>query len=372
MANILGILNLHHSPELGPLTKRRSIASTSFLGRYAFMDFMLSNFSNSGIDMVATLVKKHPRSILKHLGSRNIWNVNTKNGFEVIAYNEQGIKFGERYNTDIANILENKWILRQANPDYVVIAPTHFIAPIDFRPVIENHIRNNAEITMMYKEVDNAREHFIDASTFTINNDGLITNIAQNKGAFDRVNVSMETLIINMDKFKELLKEAKNLSAFFSIYDVIAYRLGLGERFHAYEYRGYLRSFDSLDHYFEYSFELLNYTMRKELFLEHWPIYTVTHDTPPAKYDESAYVRNSFVANGSKIAGTVTNSILSRYVHVLPGAKIDKCIILTDCEIGPNRELEYCVIDKAVKVTKIKEIKGTADNIAYIKEGDIV
>lgn len=57
MANILGILNLHHSPELGPLTKRRSIASTSFLGRYAFMDFMLSNFSNSGIDMVATLVK---------------------------------------------------------------------------------------------------------------------------------------------------------------------------------------------------------------------------------------------------------------------------------------------------------------------------
>lgn len=62
---------------------------------------------------------------------------------------------------------------------------------------------------MMYKEVDNAREHFIDASTFTINNDGLITNIAQNKGAFDRVNVSMETLIINMDKFKELLKEAK-------------------------------------------------------------------------------------------------------------------------------------------------------------------
>ena len=42
MAKIVGYLNLHQSPELGPLTAKRTIASTSFFralclyGYYAF------------------------------------------------------------------------------------------------------------------------------------------------------------------------------------------------------------------------------------------------------------------------------------------------------------------------------------------------
>ncbi len=372
MARILGILNLHHAPDLGPLTRNRSIASTTFLGRYAFMDFMLSNFSNSGIDKVAILVKKHPRSILKHLGSRNTWNVNTKNGFEVIAYNERQQRYGDRYNTDIANIIENNWIIKQARPEYVVIAPTHYIAPIDFRPIIREHRTNHAEITMVYKQVNNGKEHFIGADALTISKDGLVTNISRNKGAFNRVNVSMETLIINYETFERMLKLANETSPFFSLYDIIAYRLGKGERVHAYEYHGYLRRFDNLNHYFEYSFELLNYELRKELFLENWPIYTVTHDTPPTKYDETAYVRNSFIANGSKIGGKVTNSILSRYVHVEEGAEVNNCIIFTDSEVKTNCKLEYCVIDKSVTVEKVRNLEGTPKEIIYVKEGDHV
>jgi glucose-1-phosphate adenylyltransferase len=372
MPRVLGFLNLHHAPDLGPLTQHRSIASTTFLGRYAFMDFMLSNFSNSGIDQVAILVKRHPRSILKHLGSRNTWNVNTKNGFEVIAYNERSHRYGSRYNTDIANIVENKWILKQARADYVVIAPTHFIAPIDFRPIINEHIRNNANITMVYKKVNTAKDHFIGADVLTINKDELVTHITQNRGTHARANVSMETLVITFSYFKEILKEARNASAYFSLYDFISHKIDQGEQVHTYEYTGYLRCFDNFEHYFEYSFELLDYEIRKNLFLEDWPIYTVTHDSPPAKYDESAVVRNSFIANGSKIGGTVRNSILSRFVHIEKGAKVDHCIIFTDSEVKANRKLQYCVIDKSVVVEQAKEIKGTKDDIAYVKEGDHV
>src|SRR5690554_7097015 len=87
---VLAYLNLHHAPRLGPLTTRRSTAVVSFLGRYAIMDFMLSNFSNSGFDRIATLVDNHPDSVLKHFGSRNTFNINTKLGLEIIAYNEGG------------------------------------------------------------------------------------------------------------------------------------------------------------------------------------------------------------------------------------------------------------------------------------------
>ena len=47
---VVGLLNLFDSPSLGNLTKTRTLASTSFLGRFTPMDFSLSNFANSGID----------------------------------------------------------------------------------------------------------------------------------------------------------------------------------------------------------------------------------------------------------------------------------------------------------------------------------
>lgn len=372
MPKVLGFLNLHQSPELGPLTVNRTIASTSFLGRYAFMDIMLSNFTNSGIDRVGLLVNQHPRSILKHLGSRNTWNVNTKIGFEVVAYNEQGIKKGSGYNTDIANILVNKWILQQSEADLIVIAPTHFIAPIDFRPIIDFHLNNKAEITCVYKRVDNAKTDFIDCDTLVLNDKNCVISVGHNKGQFNEALISMETFVINRAKFETILKEAMNISPFFHLLDILAYKVGEGEVIHAYEYDGYLRCFDSFKHYFEYSFELLDIKVRRQLFKEDWPIYTVTHDTPPAKYTSTAEVTHSFIANGCLIEGRVHNSILSRAVHIHKGADVEHAIIFTNSEIGPNKKVTYTIVDKDAKVLRVEKIEGREEQIAFISQGDEV
>ena len=55
MRKVIGFVNLHHSPSLGELTSSRPLASTSFLGRYAFIDFVLSNFANSGVNEIGVL-----------------------------------------------------------------------------------------------------------------------------------------------------------------------------------------------------------------------------------------------------------------------------------------------------------------------------
>ena len=372
MPKVLGYLNLHQSPELGPLTAKRTIASTSFLGRYAFMDIMLSNFTNSGIDRVGILVNQHPRSILKHLGSQNTWNVNTKIGFELVAYNEQGVKRGSGYNTDIANILVNKWILDESEADIIVIAPSHFVAPLDFKAIIDHHQKTRAEITMVYQAVDNARTDFIGRDMLTINSEGLVINVSNNKGALNEAAISLETFVMNRAKFDRLLAEARQISPFFQLDDLIAYKIGSGERVHAYEYHGYLRCFDSLKHYFDYSFELLDIKIRRQLFKPDWPIYTVTHDTPPAKYAESAEVSHAFIANGCQIEGRVHHSILSRNVHVASGANVEHSIIFTNAKIGLNKKLSYTIVDKDAKVTRVNEICGTETDISYISQGDEV
>lgn len=75
MTKAIGFLNLHDDLDLGPLTTNRSIASTSFLGRYALMDFQMSNFSNSGIDEIGVLLKQNIRSLVRHMGFGHSWIV---------------------------------------------------------------------------------------------------------------------------------------------------------------------------------------------------------------------------------------------------------------------------------------------------------
>ena len=47
MVKAIGIVNLHSDVDFVGLTERRPVASVSFLGRYALIDFVLSNMSNS-------------------------------------------------------------------------------------------------------------------------------------------------------------------------------------------------------------------------------------------------------------------------------------------------------------------------------------
>ena len=71
MVKAIGVVNLHSDVDFVGLTERRPAASVSFLGRYALIDFVLSNMSNSTIDAVGVLIQKKPRSLLKHLGNGN-------------------------------------------------------------------------------------------------------------------------------------------------------------------------------------------------------------------------------------------------------------------------------------------------------------
>lgn len=333
------------------------------------MDFTLSNFTNSRIDEVGILIESKPRSILKHLGSNNTWNTNTKTGFEIIMYNEAAIG-NKRYNNDLANIRENDWVMQRSSADYVVVAPAHFIMAIDYREVLAAHIAAKAEITLVYHPATNAKNHFIGSDVITLDEEGLVKEITPNKGANNKANISLESYVISWAKFEELMEKAAKISSFFGLRDIISYTVGRTERVHTFAFTGYVRCFDSLEHYIEYSMELLNYSVRAQLFKPDWPIYTVTHDTPPARYLASADVRNSFVANGADIQGTVRNSILARNVKIGKNTKVNNSIILSGSEIGEGIEIDQMIIDKSCLVRHAKSLKGEKGKPLYIKQGD--
>ena len=139
---------------------------------------------------------------------------------------------------------------------------------------------------------------------------------------------------------------------------------------YGYEHKGYVRCVDSFEHFIEYSFELLDYKVATQLFDQGAPIYTRTHSAPPTNYGVHASAKNCYIANGGHLEGSVKNSIISRYVRVEEGAKVDHSIILTEAVIGKDVKVEYAVVDKYAKI--YKDVIGTKEEPVYVSQGKVV
>ncbi len=367
MARILGICNVHDTPSLGDLTKNRSVASTAFLGRYTFVDFVLSNFANSNIDRKAILMERHMRSLLKHIGSGKIYNSNTKTGFTSLMFNEKYAN-NKGYNTDINNLIENHWVLDQSNADYIVIAPAHFVYRFDFNEMLKYHIEKKSAITMLYYKANDAHELNIGRDQLKLDENGRVLDICKNKGMDKECNISLETYIINRKKLEEILKFAHETSLFFSLRDVLSYLVNQ-VYIYTYEFKGYVRCIDSLASYKNVSLELLNQDVLNQLFSSSWPIYTRTYDTPPAKYKDNAEVKNCFISNGAIIDGKVVNSIIGRGVIIEKGAVIEDSIISPGVVISEGTHIKDCVVDKSAHILYKKELIGQKDMPLLVEEG---
>ena len=367
MAKVLGFCNMHDSPRLGKLTEKRPIGTVSFLGRYGLMDFTLSNFSNSGIDRVGILVDRWLHSVISHVRDGSIWINNTKTGSQRLFFNEN--LPSHKFNTDINNLLANRLHFEDQDADYVIFAPAFFLMSIDFRPYLEKHIDSGREISLIYKHSKNAKSEFLNCDIVKVEK-GLVKDFNINIGSAKENNISLEIFIFNYKTLVELVNKTREISTLFNIRDLVNYcATNKLYQVNAFSFDGYVAPILTFDDFTKVSMDLLSYENRKQLFKEDWPIYTTTHNTPPAQYGPKAEVRNSFVANGSRIKGTVINSVISRDVVVEEGAVVKNCILFSGTKVGKDTKLEYIVSDKNVKIREVREIVGEPDNFIYISFG---
>ena len=99
---------------------------------------------------------------------------------------------------------------------------------------------------------------------------------------------------------------------------------------YAYEYSGYKKTIDSIMSFFEFNLEMLNPKIRHELFVigSDRAIRTKVKDSVPTKYGPDAEVKNSVVADGCTIEGTVENCIIFRGVTIGRGSIVKDSIIM--------------------------------------------
>ena len=369
MSKILGLLNFEQSyVNVRGLEDFRPISAASILGRYRVTDFMISNFTNSGIDSIKVYIKNKPRSTVQHISSTS-YNINSKRGKIQILHGDNDFSNNSFYNTDIQAFKTYMEFIDVENPSYVVIAPNHFVFKQDFSELLDYHIKSKNDITILYQNASETDKDYLMCDVLSIDEHKRITEFHKNRGKYRKGNISLETYVMDTVTFKQLVDEASMTSSLYSLSDIIsdcvrAMKIG------AYQHYGYCACISTLSAYYNCNMQLRKEKELNKLINEDWPVYTMTNDSCPTLYKDGAKVSSSLIANGCQIEGTVINSVIGRNVTIKEGVVIRDSIILPDSFIDKNVKLDCAVVDRLAIVTHVKDLKGTKENPIYIKRGD--
>ena len=371
MPNALGIISYEDaSVHVEGLDDYRPIPSLSFLGRYRLIDFILSNFTNSGIKNIQVYVKDKPRSVIEHLGSGRQYNINSKHGKLQILTGE-GKVHSEAYNHDVTAYLQNMQFIEDSPYPYVIIAPSHFVYTVDFRRVLASHIESKADVTVLYNTVDNANTHYIGADSLSLDDKKQVLEIKKNRGKYKNRHISLGAYVMSKDAFIAMVHLADNLSSLYTLREVLQEQVSelvmIG-----YPVKGYVACVNSLEEYHRINLDLLNPEHAHQLFNPDWPIHTRTSDSCPTQFTSDARVSDATLANGCYIEGTIRHSVIGRGVVVKPGAVIENSVILSNSIIGENVHLKNVVVDKMAHIRKVKELVAEDGQVLYVKRNDKV
>jgi glucose-1-phosphate adenylyltransferase len=154
--------------------------------------------------------------------------------------------------------------------------------------------------------------------------------------------------------------------------DVIAKNLSK-KLIRAYQFDGWYSQISSLDSYFDSSMKLLEEDVRRDLFgQDERQIYTKIRNSAPTKYASGASVKNSILADGCVIEGTVENCIIFRNVHIGKGSVVKNCILLQDTYVGANVNLNCVITDKDVVIKDDRNLSGHQTRPFFIGKGETV
>ncbi|MBQ8506006.1 MAG: glucose-1-phosphate adenylyltransferase subunit GlgD [Clostridia bacterium] len=356
MNDVMGIVyTSKDNLNLRELTVNRAVAALPVAGRYRVIDFTLSNLVNSGVRNVGVIAQKNYHSLMDHLGSGKEWDLHTRNNGLFILPPFLNRENGGEYTGIIDALRANFDYLRRSRQQYVIVTNSNYVCNTSFEPMIEQHIKSEADVTMMYVKVQPEHLEFSRSADgnhcyLKVNEDKIVEDIEVNPNAASYSNLNMDCIMIKRTLLIHLIDQAISRGATDLEADVLRPYINSGSlKIMGYEFEGYYRRIETIKGFFKFNMDLLNAEVRRELFAQN-PVYTKTRDDAPALYRNESVVTNSLIADGCVIEGSVENCVLFRGVHVGRGAKLKDCIIMQDSYIEDEVEMENVILDKAVTV----------------------
>ena len=361
----LGIIMAGGKGErLYPLTKDRSKPSVPFGGKYRIVDFVLSNFVNSGIFSSYVLVQYLSQSLIEYL--RTTWRSEGIVADHFLTCVPPQMRLGEIWYRGTADsVRQNINLVKDFAPDLVAIFGADHIYRMDVRQMIDYHVKNHADVTVAANTVPiEAASAF---GVLGVDAQGRITQFDEKPahpkpipGHPKSAYASMGNYIFNTDVLLKVLQKrfcdvpaldfGKHiLPKILTDYRTFAYNFQSqslpGAK--SYEEQGYWRDVGTIESFWQTNMDLLGPKPKLDLNNPSWPISTTLNRVPPTKF-LGGTVTNSAIGDGCIIhpKAKIKHSVISDSVLVGEGAEIEDCVIMDNCEIKAGAKLKKVIMDR--------------------------
>ncbi|MGB5833436.1 MAG: glucose-1-phosphate adenylyltransferase [Thiohalocapsa sp.] len=361
--------------RLRNLTQWRSKPAVPFGGKFRIVDFPLSNCINSGIRRIGVLTQYKAHSLILHIQKGWGFLRGEFGEFVELWPAQQRVAETAWYAGTADAVFQNLDILRNHDPEYVLILAGDHIYKMDYGTMIAQHVESGADMTVGCIEVDLERAR--DFGVMAVDRDGRVRSFVEKPvdpptipGRPDAALASMGIYVFNRDfLFEQLIKDADGsgsshdfgkdiIPGVIDQYRVMAYPfrdLKTGEQ-------AYWRDVGTVDAFWEANLELIGVTPPLSLYDQSWPIWTYQEQLPPAKFvfdedDRRGMAVDSMVSGGCIISGsTVRHSLLFSSVRVNSYSYVEGSVMLPNVEIGRNCRIHRAVIDRWCKIAEGTEI----------------
>ena len=363
--NILGLIFANmHEDVIPELTRNRTMGSVLFGGRYRMIDFVLSGMTNSGVDEVGVVTKSNYQSLLDHLGSGREWDMARKIGGLHLLPPFSNVASG-MYRGRLEALFGITDFINYSAAEYVIMSDCDVVTAFDYKKIVEAHVKSGADITAVYAKANLDLDSAANSNVFGIDEEGRIKNVLINPRVSGECNISLNTYVISKSLLLNIILDSAAKGEYSFAKSILQDRTN-DFKIMGYEHDRYFSKVTSIKTYYDANMALLDTENRKKLFLDTNPIYTKIRDNPPTKLAIGAKVKNSIIADGCIIEGSVENCVLFRGAKVGKNSVVRNAIIMQDTVIGADCYIDCIITDKQVSISDKKILTGSANYPVYI------
>ncbi len=199
--------------RLKHLTKWRSKPSLPFGGKFRIIDFPLSNCINSGIRRIGVLTQYKAHSLILHI--QRGWGFLRGEFGEFVELLPAQQRIESNWYSGTADaVYQNLDILRNHDPEYVLILAGDHIYKMDYGAMVAHHVESGADMTVGCLEVDLERAK--EFGVMAVDEEGRVREFAEKPakpacvpGQTDVALASMGIYVFNRSfLFEQLIRDA--------------------------------------------------------------------------------------------------------------------------------------------------------------------
>jgi glucose-1-phosphate adenylyltransferase len=357
--------------RLKHLTAWRSKPAVPFGGKFRIVDFPLSNCINSGIRQVGVLTQYKAHSLILHIQKGGGFLRGEFGEFVELWPAQQRVVETAWYAGTADAVFQNLDIIRNHNPEYILILAGDHIYKMDYGTMIAHHVETGADMTVGCIEVE--KERAGEFGVMTADAEGRVRGFEEKPrdpvtipDRPDHCLASMGIYVFNRGfLFEQLIKDADTRESSHDFGKDIIPSVIDRYRVMAHPFRdprsgeqAYWRDVGTLDAFWEANLELIGVTPPLNLYDEQWPIWTYQEQLPPAKFvfddeDRRGMAVDSMVSGGCVISGSkVRHSLLFSNVRVNSYATVEDSVILPNVTIGRSCRIRNAIIDRNCQIAE--------------------